>query len=144
MAKKIRNIKSRAVQDGGIIENSIYNQASGGQKNISVGPHLLPLNASATTFTTDASTARALPDTGKILYIFNNDTVIHSITLGESSAVVALAAGITDASAHVGIPCPPNAWFAIACNEKTWVIADSNKLLVYLVDDESYIRTEST
>lgn len=125
-----------------------YNNAAGARKSAEVGRHLLPFpksdGAGGIAYTTDLSGAAfPLPGMGKNLAIYNNDTVIHAITLGEDNTVTALASGATDASGHVGIPCVPARWTYVACGNQNWAITESNKLLVFLIDDDTSIVKQS-
>ena len=143
--KKIRNVPGQVVQDPSIIHNLEYNNAAGSKKVSEVGRHLIPLkyiNAGVLTYTTDASTARALDNSGACLAIYNSSGSVETVTLGESSAVVSLAAGVTDAAGHVGIPCVSENWTYVACGNSNWVITSSNNLLVFVIDDDSSIQTE--
>lgn len=142
-SKIIRNMRTRAVEDPGNIQNLTYNQASGGQKNLSVGPHLKPLVNAAGGWTTDASTIRAL-DLGAILAIYNNDTSVHAVRFSSSGSATALAAGVVDATTgDVGVPCTPGTWNYLSNYDKRFIITDSNKLLVFLIKDETRIKDES-
>lgn len=143
--KNIRNISGCNVQDPSIIDNLEYNDAAGSKKVSEVGRHLLPLkfiSVGATAYTTDATTARTLDNMGTCLAVYNNSGAVHAVTLNESSSIVALAAGATDSSGHVGIPCAPNSWTYIACGRSNWVITDSATLLVFLIDDNTSIVQE--
>lgn len=123
------------------IENQSYNEAAGAQKNTDVGRRLLPLDDGASGKTCDASTARGLPSKGRNIAVYNNAATVGSITLGSSAAVASKAAGVVDAtSGEAGIACKPNDWTYIACNNQTWIISSANTLLVYLIDDGSYIQ----
>lgn len=82
----------------------------------------------------------ALPKKGANLAVYNKDTSVHSITLGEDNTTVPLAAGVTDSNGHVGIPCAAGEWTYLSCATQNWVITDSNKLLVFIIDDSTYIR----
>lgn len=139
-----RNLKGKATKDPSSIEAMIFNEAAGAQKNAEVGRHLVPLKSNATTYTTDATTARALPDKGRNLAVYNNSGTLGSVTLGEDGTIALLAAGVTDASGHVGIPCKPNDWTYIACNDKQWVISSAATLLVFLIEDDTFIKQEAT
>lgn len=132
-----RNTKKNV--DPGSAMNNTYNQYSGAQKNMEVGRHLKPLKADATTYTTDASTARAIPP-GKNIAVYNNNAAIGAVTLGEDNTVSALAAGVTDANGHVGIPCKPNDWTFIACYDKTWIKSTAATLLVFLIEDDTSVK----
>lgn len=139
-----RNVPGNKVKDTAIIANLIYSESSGAQKNSEVGRYLVPLKSDATTYTTDATTARALPSPGRNLAVYNNNTAIGAVTLGTDSTVSALAAGVVDASGNVGIACKPGDWTYIACSEKSWVKSTAATLLVYLIEDDSFIRAEAS
>lgn len=145
MAKNQRQLDGSFVQDPAQIKNIEHNPASGSKKVAEVGGHLLPLkiiSSGALAYTTDASTKRVLDAPGACLAVYNNSTSMASITLGEDNTLVSLAAGVTDANGHVGIPCPPNAWTKIACGTQNWVISSVNTLMVFLVDDHTTIKAE--
>lgn len=139
MAKKIRQIDSREVYDQASIDNIQFNEASGAQKNIPGGLSLVPLNINATTWTTDASTRRTLPKKGTSLAIYNSDSSLHAVTLGDDS-VTALASGAVSGN-NAGIPVPAGQWVYLNSNEKTHVITEDSTLLVYIIEDESKITT---
>ncbi len=144
LKKLIRNTKGKAVEDVGSIANVLYNEASGGQKNLPVGPALKPLDVdgSGTNWTTDATTARALVP-GSILAIYNTSGAAESVTFGEDNTVSALAAGVTNASGHVGIPCPPHSWSYLSSYDKRFVRSTSANLKVFIIRDESFIIDQS-
>lgn len=133
------NRKSKVNVDPGSIASQTYNQASGAQKNAEVGRSLKPLDDGAGGFTTSAATARALPSAGRNLAIYNNAGAVGAITLGKSAAEVAtaLAPGVCDSTAHVGIPCAPNDWTFVACNENNWIKSTAATLLVFLIEDDT-------
>lgn len=146
MPKNMRNVPGDKIQDPSIIENLQYNDPAGSKKVSEVGRHLLPLtyiSGGVTAYTTDATTIKALSSKGACLAVYNNANAVGSITLGEASTQASLAAGVTDATGHVGIPCPPNAWTYIACGNQNWVIASAATLLVFLIEDNSSIKQES-
>lgn len=147
MAKNIRNLQGQNVQDPSAIANLEYNDAAGSKKVSEVGRHLLPLkfiSGGAVAYTTDASTARRLDSPGRCLAVYNNAGALGSITLGNvTAAPVVLAAGVTDANGNVGIPCQPNAWTYIACDDNYWVIASAATLLVFVIDDKTAIKQEA-
>ena len=146
MAKKQRVFPGNKTQDPSSISNFTYNEASGAQKNVEVGRKLLPLGDGASGFTTDATTARKLPLAGRNLAVYNNAGAVGSITLGTNTpALVSQAPGAVQASTDgqsVGIPCTPNDWTYIAAGELDWVIASAATLLVFLIDDDTSIKTE--
>jgi len=103
---------------------------------------LKTISGGATAYTTDASTIKVLDNLGACLAVYNNSSTVHAVTLGEAATQTALAAGVTDANGHVGIPCMPNAWTYIACATSRYVITDSASLLVFLIDDNTTIQNE--
>jgi hypothetical protein len=139
--KLIRNIRGPAVEDPSSIQALTYNEQTGAQKNMDMGHHLIPLKINATTFTTDATTARAVP-MGKTLAIYNNTGSAGSITLGDTSAVALLAAGATDVNGNVGIPCKPNDWTYISVYDRQYVISSAATLLVFVVKDDSSVANQ--
>ena len=144
MPTNIRTVPGFNILDPDAIKNNQYNDAAGSQKVSEVGRHNLPFpvnTAGVFTYTTNLTTALPLPKKGMTLAVYNNSGTVHAVTLGESatSPAAALAAGVTDASGHVGVPCTPNAWTYIASGTKNWVVADSASLLVFLVSDNSEI-----
>ena len=144
MPTNIRTVPGEATLDPAAIANNQYNDSAGSQKVSEVGRHNLPfpfISGGAVAYTTNLTTQLPLPKNGMGLAVYNNSAAVHSITLGESatSPAAALAAGVTDVNGHVGVPCTPNSWTYIATGTKTWVIADSASLLVFLVSDNSHI-----
>jgi hypothetical protein len=144
MPTNIRTVPGENTLDPSAIANNTYNDAAGSRKVTEVGRHNLPFpvkSGSSIIYTTNLTTALPLPKRGMPLAVYNNSSSVHSITLGESatSPAAALAAGVTDVNGHVGVPCTPNAWTYIASGTKTWVIADSASLLVFLVSDNTSI-----
>lgn len=146
-AKNIRNIQGRKVEDQPVIINNQYSNSAGAEKNTEVGRCLVPLNINGSTYTTDATTARRLPSKGRNVAVYNNSGTVQSLTVGDRdiAAMVALAVGAVDnATKRVGIACKPNDWTYIACYEGQDVITDSANLLVYLIEDDSYIVQEAS
>lgn len=143
MAIKKRKVDGVRISDSDFISNMSFNEKAGARKITEVGRKLIPLKSNATTFTTDASTARALPAAGKNIAVYNNSNAIKAVTFGEDGTITALAAGATDASGHVGLACPANSWSYFAAGESVYVIATDATTLVYLIDDDSYISQES-
>lgn len=144
-AKKIRNIEGRKIEDQPVIINNQYSNSAGAEKNTEVGRHLVPLDIDGATWTTDATTARKLPAKGRNIAVYNNSSTLYAITLGnrDEAAMVALAPGVTDANKRVGIACKPNDWTYIACYEQQDVISQNVALLVYLIEDDSFIKVEA-
>jgi|SRR5580698_5141550 hypothetical protein len=144
MPENVRTVPGFNNLDPNAIENNTYNDAAGSRKVSEVRRHCLPfpyISGGSLAYTTNLTTARPLPKKGMGLAVYNNSGAVQSVTLGESatSPASALAAGVTDANGHVGVPCIPNAWTYIATGTKTWVVADSASLLVFLISDNSEI-----
>jgi len=139
-------IKSRQVagdksRDPSAIELLEYNEQSGSRKSIEVGRALLPLGDGASGFTTNAVTPRILPSAGRNLAIYNNAATVGAVTVGDNT-MTAQAAGAVQTSGtnhFVGVPCPPNAWTYLAAAQWNWVAANAATLLVFLIDDDTYI-----
>lgn len=115
-----------------------YNPASGGQKSLIVGPRLLPIpvvSGGVPSWTTNVSTATALPYFGLTLYIYNNSGTAGSVTVGQSSAVTAQAIGAVDANGNVGVACPPNSYTELSMGYNRWIVASAATLIVYIVED---------
>lgn len=142
MAKNQRVFKSKVTQDPSSITNLIYNQAAGAQKNTEVGRHLVALGDGSNGYTTDATTRRSLGEAGKNLAIYNTSSTLYAVTTGDST-VTALASGAVSGN-FVGIPCQPNTWTYVACNEDKFVITQNAALLVFIIEDDTYIRQESS
>lgn len=148
MPKNIRQTQGQNVYDPSNIAAMQFNPAAGSQKVSEVGRSLLPMkfiSGGAVAYTTDGSTARALDSPGKCLAVYNNAGAVGAVTLGATAAEVAtaLAAGVTDATGHVGIPCMPNAWTYIACGSNNWLKSTAATLLIFVIDDETNIKQEA-
>lgn len=139
--KKFRQYMGPATEDAQSIENNIYNETAGGQKNVQVGGLLQPLNLNATQFTTDATTARRVRP-GTSLYIYNNSNTLYSVTVSDNPAIAALAPGATNAAGDVGVPCKPNDWTHLNVYDKPYVITNNALLLVFKLKDETYITSQ--
>jgi hypothetical protein len=111
-----------------------------------MGQHLLPLPVPGvgTGYTTDVSSAAyALPGAGKSLAVYNNSSSLEAITFGSDNTVTALAAGVTDSSGRVGLPCLPNQYTILAGGYSNWVISTSSNLLVFLINDNTSITVQA-
>lgn len=148
MPKNIRNQQGQSIQDPSSISNLTYNEMAGAQKNSEVGRKLLALPDGASGYTTNATTAKKLPKMGANLAVYNNAGAVGSITLGTNTpTLTSQAPGVVLAGTDgrsVGIACPPNDWTYIAAGDLDWAIASAATLLVYLIDDNTYIRQEAT
>lgn len=119
------------------VANNTYNDLAGGQKNISIGPKLLPIKLSETSWTTDATTARQCI-AGASLAIYNSAaSTLYSITFGKTSSVASAASGSVDASGNVSVACKPNDWTYLAAGMETWFITSNAALLVYIIADDT-------
>lgn len=143
---KDRKIEGQNSRDPSAILLNEYNEPSGAEKNIEVGRALLPLGNGASGFTTDATTKRVLPRTGKNLAIYNNSAAVHAVTVGDET-MVAQAAGVVQTAGgptapFVGVPCTPNEWTYLAAAQWKFVQTDNAALMVFLIDDPTYIVTQ--
>lgn len=145
MAPKInRVIPITALSDSMSIDSIVYNFQSGANKNLPIGPHLLPIPTSSTTWTTNVSAGPvALPAIGMNLAIYNNAGTAGSITIGATSALASLAIGATDVNGNVGCACPPNAWTYLSMGNNQYVVSSAATLIVYLIDDSTYISPDA-
>lgn len=148
------NQNIRQVQGGNVnqydpssIAGMEFNPPAGSQKVSEVGRSLLPLkyiSGGVLTYTTDASTARILDAPGLCLAIYNNSGTLGSVTLGTgNTAPTLLAAGVTNSSGQVGIPCQPNTWTYIACGKNNWVITNASTLITLWIEDHTAIKVEN-
>ncbi len=144
MAKIDRVIDNASLQDSYQIKSIEYNPQSGGQKSLAVGPRLIPIQI-AGGFTTNVSgTAVAIPYLGANLAIYNNAGTAASVTAGETLAnTLSLAIGATDASGHVGVACPPNAWSYLSMGNRQWIISSAATVIVYVIEDPTRIAQET-
>lgn len=142
MSTKINRVVGKQVQDHHSIPAVEFNQPSGAKKITEVGRRLLPIPTS-TTPTCNVVAATALPAQGKNIAVYNNASTLATITVGSDATVTAQAAGTVDVNGNPGIPCAPNSWTYIACGPQQWIIASTATLLVYLIDDDTYIRQEA-
>lgn len=125
--------------DPQLAASNSYNDPSGGQKNLQVGPKLKPIKLTETSWTVDATTARQLVR-GASLAIYNTSGTLYSARFGQDSTVVAAASGAVDANGNVAIPCQPNTWTYLANSEDSWVVTENAALLVYIIDDHTVIK----
>ena len=116
--------------------SNTYNDAAGGQKNIDIGPKFLPISIGTGSWTTDATTARQM-QAGTSIAIYNTSATAYAVTFGQTSAVVAQAAGAVDAAGNVGIPCAGSSWTYVAAGADTWLITSNAALLVFIIDDHT-------
>jgi hypothetical protein len=142
MAKNQRTLGGAGVQDPSIIANLEYNPMAGSVKTSEVGRRLIPIRLANGTFTTDASTLKTLPVLGVNLAIYNNSGTLASVTIGKLNTITSLASGVTDANGDVGVPLMPNSWTYVACGMNQFVITSASTVLVFMIEDLSYIVQE--
>lgn len=146
MAQKInklqRSLKGPSTVDPSAICAITYNKFTGAQKNMEMGHHLLPIFTDGS-YTTNVTTATAIPKRGVTLAVYNNSGSVGSITLGMDNTIAALAPGATDVDGNVGIACAPNSYTYIATYDKHFVRASAATLLVYIVADDTTISSQS-
>lgn len=146
MSKFERTVATGKVRDPHSIVANEYNEASGGQKVVSVGPHLLPLATTATAgalnYTTNATAATNV-GMGIALAVYNNSGTVGTITMGDDDTVTVQTPGATTPLGQVGIPCMPNAWTYLSLGSQSWIIASAATLLVFKIDDPTRLRIET-
>lgn len=124
--------------DPSAIANYQYNDKAGAQKQVDVGSRLLPLQVGPT-YQTTANAAAVSVGMGKNLALYNTTGAALSVTTGDSTVTSLAIGAVNPVSGKAGIPCKPNDWTYIAMGEDTHVITSAAGLLVYLIDDESFI-----
>ena len=137
--KSQRRITPDRTIDVSSLDSLAYNSAAGSFKNVPVGPHLKPFTVDGTTFTTNATTSVNLAQPGLMLAVYNNSGSVGSVTVSPLAAL-SLAPGVTDVLGNVGVACPPNAWTYISMADSIFVIASASTLLVYIIDDDTYLQ----
>jgi len=142
MAKNYRAIDNASLQDPLQIKAVEYNPASGGQKSLTVGPRLLPIQI-AGGYTTNVTTATAIPFLGANLAIYNNSGTVGTVTVGQSAAVTSQAIGVSDANGNVGVACAPNSYTYLSMGNNQWIIGSAATLFVYVIEDPTRIVQES-
>jgi len=144
MAAKFRRTNDIGFQISADDAHSLeYNLASGGQKSLIVGPRLLPIPTSSTTWTTNITAATALPALGLLLAIYNNSGTAGSVTVGQSAAVTSQAIGAVDANGNVGVACAPNAYTYVSMGNNQWIIGSAATLIAYIIEDSTKITQET-
>jgi len=143
MAKYVRSIPSTVVADPNSIDSTSYNFQSGGKKNLPVGPHLIPIPTSSTSWTTVVNAAPVgLPKLGLNLAIYNNAGTVGTVTIGNTPTITSQAIGISDAVGNVGVPCPPNSWTYLSMGINQWIVSSAATLFVYIIEDSTFISKE--
>lgn len=125
--------------DPQVAASNSYNDPAGGQKNLQVGPKLLPIQTAPTTWTTSATTATAVSK-GAQLAVYNNSGTLYGLRCGADNTVAAGAAGTVDANGKVSIACKPNDWTYISVAKDNWIIAENAALQIYVIDDHTHYR----
>jgi hypothetical protein len=136
-----RNLPGNNSNDLGSIGLNEYNNYSGAQKVTEVGRNLLPLvtPGTGTGYTVTPTTAFPLGFAGLNFAVYNPTGTVGAITFGTDNTVTALAAGTTDSSGRVGLPCTPNSWSYFASGYSNWIIAGAG-MLVFLINDDTNIQ----
>jgi hypothetical protein len=143
MAAKIqRQVSNAFLISGNDAESIEYNPASGACKSLIVGPRLLPIPVGAT-WTTNVTTATALPTLGCLVSIYNNSGTAGSVTVGQNATIASQAIGAFDANGNVGVACAPNAYTNLSLGNNQWIIASAATLIVYLVEDPTSINQQT-
>lgn len=142
MAGKIQRVVDNKFLNSGLDAESIkYNPFSGADKIVSVGPHLLPIPTSSG-YTTNVTTATALPVLGASIAVYNNSSTAYAITIGDVG-ITAQAIGAVDANGNAGVACTPNAWTYLSMGNHLWVAANNAALIVYMIEDATSIIQQS-
>jgi hypothetical protein len=139
--KKVRSNQNRQSQDPSSIALLSYNNQTGAQKNMEMGHHLVPIQTGTATYTTDASTLRAIP-MGVTLAIYNPTAGALSATLSKNNAATLLAVGATNAEGDVGMALAPNSYTYVASFDKDRVIT-SGGVYTYIVADDTIITDQA-
>lgn len=142
MAKTQRVVDNAYVNSPHDVKSIEHNPASGGQKSLPVGPHLLPIQI-AGGYTTDVSSAaKALPFIGANLAIYNNAGTVGTVTIG-GAGVTSQLIGVSDVNGNVGVACKPNDWTYLSMGYNQWIISSAATLFVYIIEDPTRIIQES-
>ena len=142
MAKFNRVIDNATLQDPNQIKSIEYNPQSGGQKSLAVGPHLIPIPIAGGLFTTNVTTATAIPYLGANLAIYNSTGTVGTVTIG-GIGVTSQAIGVSDVNGNVGTACAPNSYTYLSMGYNQYIIASAATLFVYLIEDPTQIQRET-
>jgi hypothetical protein len=144
MAAKYQRVIDNKWLNGGQDAVAIeYNPASGGQKSLIVGPRLIPISIVGPAWTTNVTTATAIPYLGANLAIYNNAGAAGSVTVGQDNTVTSQAIGVSDAKGNVGVACPPNAYTYLSMGNNQWIIGSAATLIVYVIEDPTYFSQQT-
>ncbi|MDD5650669.1 MAG: hypothetical protein PHF86_09670 [Candidatus Nanoarchaeia archaeon] len=128
-----------ANHDQAVINSNTYSNASGAVKQISGGHYLKSIPTGAATAVTDCSGAAFVIGQGLTVALYNNDNVVHAVIVG-GSAIAAPAVGTIDPTGAVGIPLKANDWTYVNTFDQTYIRTDSNKVICFIVEDDTYIQ----
>lgn len=138
---KPRRPKERTF-DPNHIETTIYNNTSGGQKNLSTGPLLEPIKIDDSTYTCDATIVKQIPE-GTVFWIYNNSVSVRTVRFGSVNTITSSGVpGTCYADGTVDIACVPGEYTQLTSSSYNWIIASSADLKVYIMQDDSYIPKE--
>ena len=143
---KNRTVAGNYSVDPSSIDLLTYNEKAGAKKVTPAGPLLLPLGAGTPGvggFTTDASTPKILNSAGLSLAIYNSDTRVHAVTVGDATMTPQAPGAVqSGATPFVGVPCGPGAWTYVGAGQWNWVATNSSTLMVFVIDDHTLIITQ--
>lgn len=129
MAKKRVNRNSSSF-DIGQIASLQFNAYAGASKSMQTGPDFRKVGSN--NFTSGQTAASGLSvATGSMLWLYNNDSVVHFFTLSTNSAVAAPSAFAS------GCPLAPGSWFQVSTGENSTIRTDSANVGVYIVNDDT-------
>ena len=143
---KSRQLPGDQTRDPSVVELLTYNEKTGARKALNVGASLLPLGNGAGGYTTNASTAPLpLPSAGCQVYVYNSSSALYAVTLGDNTMTAQSpgAVQVGGSAPFVGVPCQPNAWTWVSSGQWNYVATNNAALLVFLVDDPTYIIAQS-
>jgi hypothetical protein len=118
-----RVVSSRQVEDPGTIDNIQYNSASGGQKNLSVGPALEYLGELTSVIEITK---------GDILYIFKATTGIGYITMGDNNTILGTSIPGTNV-----FPVFGEEFTIYSANNFQYIVGAADIYLYKLIDDSA-------
>ncbi len=78
------------------------------------------------------------------LAVYNNAGAVGSITIGNTPSLASQAVGTSNTSGNVGCACPPNAWTYLSMGNNQWVISSAATLIVYIIEDSTWISAQSS
>jgi hypothetical protein len=139
--KTVRSMINKRSDDPSSIQSQSWNMQTGAQKNMEMGHRLVPISL-GTTFTTAATTIRAVPK-GITLAIYNPTGTAISARVSQDPAATALAIGAVDAvTGDVGVAVPPNSYLYLATFNCNYIITGAGAI-TYVVADDTVITDQA-